>query len=107
MTLSRKDVSKLRLYTICPKKARKEFLKKLKKSEVKAICECVINTLRGNIQLKSNDLKKLRKYKNTLRSLASKKQPLYKKKHLIVQHGGFLSTLLPIAVSLIGSLLMK
>jgi len=50
--------------------------------------------LRGNVPLTSKQTTKLRRNKKNLRSLATKKTSL-KKKRQILQKGGFLAALLP------------
>ena len=77
------------------------------KDNINAICQCIRNVLKGNIHLKDHEINKLRKYKNTLFTLAKKNTSLIKKKQALKQRGGFLPFLLPLAVDLIGGLLGK
>lgn len=90
------------------KKARKKsiFLKKCSNSVVKCVCECALNLLRGNIPLTQRQKSRLASYKRTLRTLSKKKVPLFKKRRLLVQKGeGFLSFLIPAAVSVLTTLI--
>lgn len=106
MTVSRQQLRQLELLNICPKKFRKHFLKKIPTSCVKALCECVHNLIIGNLPIKSQQKKCLQKHKTTLRKIASKKGSLFSKKKLIVQKGdGFLSILLPAAITAISSII--
>lgn len=105
MSLRRQQLQQLRLIQNCPIHLRKQLLKKLPLKTVKTICECVYNTLNGNVKLTPKQKNKLTKYKYTLRKLASKKLTLFNKKRLINQRGGFLNILIPAAVTAISSLI--
>lgn len=105
MSLSKEQLDQLQLLQICPKKLRKDLLKRVPSSCIKTICECALNVLEGNIPLSQQQKICLRKHKNTLRRLSNKKGPLFKKRKLIIQKGGFLNVLLPAAISLITGLL--
>ncbi|KMQ81718.1 iron-uptake system-binding protein [Lasius niger] len=86
-------------------KSKKDLLKKCPNSVIKAVCECALNVLKGTVPISSHQKRKLSPYKQTLRQLAKKKVPLFKKRKLLVQKGeGFLSFILPAAISLLGSL---
>lgn len=82
-------------------------LKKCSKNTIKSLCECVLNLLKGNIPLTQYQKRKLKPHKRSLRKLADKSIPLYKKRRLLVNQkgGGFLSVLLPAAISVISSLI--
>lgn len=105
MTLSKQQLRDLELIKTCPKPLRKELLKKLPTRSVKAVCECSLNVLKGNIPLTSHQKKSLSKYKSTIRKIGSKKGSLFQKKKLIVQKGGFLNILIPAALSVLTSLI--
>lgn len=104
MTLSREQLRDLELIRSCPNKLRKHFLKKLPNRTVKAICECTLNVLKGNVPLSTTQKRSLAKYKSTLRKIGTKKGSLFTKKKLIVQQGGFLNILIPAAISAISTL---
>lgn len=101
MTLSPKQVRDLKLIKTCPKALRKQLLKKLPSRSVKAICECSLNVLKGNVPLSTSQKRALSKYKTTLRKIGAKKGSLFHKKKLIVQQGGFLNFLIPAALSVL------
>lgn len=105
MMLSGKQLADLKLIKSSPKALRKQLLKKLPSRSVKAICECSLNALRGHIPLSSSQKRSLRKYKTTLRKIATKKGSLFHKKKLIVQQGGFLNILIPAALSVLTGLI--
>jgi hypothetical protein len=82
------------------------FLRKCPNSVVKCVCECALNLLKGNVPITQRQKIRLIPYKRTLRRLADKKVPLFKKRRLLVQKGeGFLSILIPAAVSLLSTLI--
>ena len=105
MTLTKKQLRDLQLIKTCPKALRKDLLKKLPSHSVKAICECTLNVLKGNVPLSTYQKKSLRKYKATLRKIGTKKGSLFHKKKLIIQSGGFLNILIPAALSVLTGLI--
>src|SRR5882757_4500908 len=84
-------------------KIRSKLISQSKACIIDAISEIAKNCLKGNIPLKSCDFKKLSTYKNLLRAI-SKKSSIQKRRKLISQKGGFLSLLIPPALSLIASI---
>lgn len=105
MTLSRQQVKDLQLIKTCPKALRKKLLKNIPSRSVKAICECTLNVLKGNVPLTTSQKRYLSKYKSTLRKIGTKKGSLSSKRNLIVQKGGFLNILLPAALSVLTTLI--
>lgn len=83
--------------------SRQKILKKADFDLIKAIIECALNVLNGNVQIECERMKKLRKYKKTLRKISEPGKNWSLKKKVIVQSGGsFLPLLLtPIVTSLI------
>ena len=55
------------------------IIKTADKSLVDSLCECSLNTLCGNVHLKPTEKRRLRRHKDKLRTLASKK-PLLREK---------------------------
>lgn len=87
-------------------KQKSAFLKKCPNSIIKGVCECALNLLKGNIPVSKRQKNKLAPYKRTLRRLGNTKVPLFKKRRLLVQKGeGFLSILIPAAVSVLSTLI--
>ena len=70
---------------------------------VHCICDCVHNILQGNIPVNEEEKERLKRYKECLRVLVKKKTSDKKRKHLI-KEGGFLGSLIPILVGLVGKL---
>jgi hypothetical protein len=94
------------LKLISKSKQPKSILRKCSNSVIKTLCECAVNVIRGNVPLTKNKKKILSSHKRSLRKLSDKSIPLFKKRRLLVQRGdGFLSILLPAAISVISSLI--
>lgn len=86
-------------------KRRRQLITLAAPEEIAAIQECVTNVLKGNLKISKKNQRKLLKYKNTLRKLASKSGSKASKKKLLTgQQGGFLPMLLPLAVSALSSI---
>lgn len=85
------------------KKRRNLLIDYAEKGEIIALQEIVQNLLSGNIPLNNKQKGNLKKHKSLLRKIV-KKCSLRKKKSLLKQQGGFLTSLLPIALNLIGGL---
>ena len=69
--------------------------------------ECTINLLKGNIPLSKTQYDKFYKCKDVIRTLANRKNSLKAKKEVIIQRGGFLNVLLPLALTAIIELIHK
>ena len=87
-----------------PDRDKKRYIKTSDKQLVDAISECCLNILNGCVPLSVAQKAKLKRNKNNLRKLSSKKLSL-KKKRTILQKGGFLSAILTPALALLGGLL--
>lgn len=82
---------------------RKSFFKTADKELVQSICECALNTLKGNVPLKSCQKKTLSRYKRVLRKLVLPKGCWKAKRRILIQHGaGFLPALI---APILGSIL--
>ena len=77
-------------------------------SEIKALGELSYNILRGNVYCSKHRKNKLKNYAGKLRILADKRKSLAnKRKNLLKGNGIFLSSLIPLAIQTIASLLKK
>src|SRR5215469_3099291 len=86
--------------------ARRALLESASDDLIKAIVECAINTLNGNLKLTKNEKTRLKKFKNRLRALVSPKISFKSKRKLLVQKGGFIVPLLTSILSgVIGALI--
>ena len=70
---------------------------------VHCICDCVHNILQGNIPVTDEEKERLKRHRHCLRELVKKKTS-DKKRKLLIQEGGFLGSLIPILVGLVGKL---
>lgn len=94
------------LKLLAKSRSKATILRKCPNSLIKALCECCINILNGNVPLSKHQKNKLSPYRKIVRNLGKKSVPLYKKRRLLVQKGeGFLSFLIPAAVSVLSSLI--
>ena len=86
----------------------KKLIKNCSTGELKAICELCFNILRGHLQICKSRKNKLSHHADMIRFMGNKRVPIYKKKEKLLKGKGlFLSTLLPLAVSVISSLIAK
>ena len=86
------------------KKDLKKFIREAEECVINAISEIAKNCIYGNIPLNKCDFRKLSKYQGILRKI-SKKSSVSNRRKLINQKGGFLSLLIPPALSLIASVI--
>ncbi|KXJ07349.1 hypothetical protein AC249_AIPGENE14792 [Exaiptasia diaphana] len=68
----RKNLDFLRVLANCNSKQRRAILKSADKELLKAICECVLNVVRGVVDIKPREKKRLARHKKDLRTLADK-----------------------------------
>lgn len=99
-----KNIEILNLLANCKKCMRTNIIKSGSKDLIASICECIDNVLSNNAKLTPQDRQILYKYKSPLRKII-KKSSLEKKKKILIQKGGFLQFLIPIAISAISSLI--
>ena len=90
------------------KKELLDVIKKSKQSEINSLSELTFNILKGNISCSKNKKKILKRHLHCLRRFGDKKTTNKSKKKLLMNGGGFfLSSLIPIAISTIASLIKK
>lgn len=95
MASVKKHLPVLQLVQKAKPKLRKRIILHCELDFIKTLDECIFNTLKGNIPLKSSEKKKLLKYKGTLRKILKSKSNLNNKRKIISQSGGaFLPALL-------------
>ena len=99
----------LMLLTQLPKQHRKKIIAGLKRKQLECISEVFSNFLKKNLTKDIHIIKKLKKYSKEIRLVANKKPSLkLKRKTLTSRRGGaLLSILLPLAATVISSLLSK
>ena len=88
-------------------KSKLQLISSLSKNHINTISEICKNFLAKNLTQDPNIIKKVKKSKKEIRLIALKKTPLYKKKKILqTRKGGFiLNVLLPLAATLLGSLI--
>jgi len=96
----------LKRITKLGEKAKRDFVRKCDREFLDCISECAKNVLKGNVTLTDRQKTKLRRNRNDLRALSTKKTALRKKRR-ILQKGGFLSALLPPVLAILGELFLK
>ena len=100
----KRNVDLLRLLHKSKPALVKIILKNASPDLVRALSECCLNVLKGNIKLNAGQKTRLRRYKNILRKLAAKKLAVKTRKQLL-QKGGFIGALLGPVLGVLGSLL--
>jgi len=88
-------------------KLRKAIIFNCNQEIMNSIRECILNVLNVNVNFTGCNPRKLRKHTDRLRKVADKRVPLFTKKKLIVQRGGFLSPLLSAVLPTISSLIVS
>ena len=76
-------------------------------ADIKAISECSRNLLKGNVPLNAKQYRKFYRCRHDIRHLANKRNSIKSKKDIINLRGGFLSSLLPLAISAVIELIKK
>jgi hypothetical protein len=81
-------------------------MKGLSDEVIKVMAEICVNLMNKNIALRSPEaVRSLVAYKKELRAVSKPKTKLHRKRKVFEQKGGFIGTLLSVALPLIGSLL--
>ena len=102
---AKNNLDLIKLLHKCGHKQQKDILKTTNREQILAICECVDNTLRGNVPLTSAQKKRLEKHKAVLRHLANTKVGWKSKQKTLTQKGkGIFSILLPAVIALLSSI---
>ena len=88
------------------KKEQKKFIQNASHDFLITISEICLNLLKGNIELPPSDLDRLRKYKSQIVTL-SKRKSSTKQRRTVCQSGGFLSSLISVALPAIVSAIVS
>lgn len=90
----------LHVFKNCKPSVRKAILKSSSVEFIKTLCEICLNVLNGNLKISEKLKKKLKFYKNILRSVVSRKFNLKAKRKIFIQRGGaFLPLLISVLLS--------
>jgi len=87
-------------------KVRRDYVKKCNREFIDCVSDCAKNVIKGNVPMTGAHKANLRQRRKDLRALAIKKTSLTKKRR-ILQKGGFLTTLLPLVLSILSSMFLK
>lgn len=100
----RRNFALLKTLTRSSPKIRKVILQECPPDLIQAICEICMNLLKGNIPITQCQHHKLKRYKETIRQMACRKDGVRKKKKLLNQKGGFLLPLLTTVLPMVADL---
>lgn len=84
---------------------RRTILKRVSNSELKSLCGLCLNVTRGKFPVDKNALKRLKRHRKTLETLADRRVSLQKKRDVINQKGGFIGPLVAFALPLLTQLI--
>ena len=88
-------------------KERTKVLKAATNEQLKGLCEVCLNIVHGNVKLSKKRYAAFKRQKDLFHSLSNKKLPLYAKRKVINQKGGFLGTLAAFSAPLLTQLAIK
>lgn len=94
------------ILTLKPK-YRETLLKNCGDDEINCITECIFNVLKGKIPLKEKEKRILKKHKDTLRQIISKRGSKVRKQIIIQKGGAFLPIILGSVLSALLGLISK
>ena len=86
---------------------RRNFFRHVTKAQLKPLEEACLNLLKNPTALSDEHLAVARKYKRIIKLLSDRSEKFSYKKAKILQKGGFITALLPILASLLGSFISK
>lgn len=84
---------------------RKVLLKNATNEELKGLFELCLNIIRGNLPIDKTAFQNIKRHKRVIESLSNRRLPIYKKREIINQKGGFIGTLAAFALPLLTHLL--
>ena len=86
---------------------RRDFFRRVTKAQLRPLEEACLNLLKNPSTLSDEHLATARKYKRVIKILSDRSESFKTKKLKLVQKGGFITALLPVLASLIGSFLSR
>jgi hypothetical protein len=86
---------------------RKKLIEDATPDQIRALSEIAHNVVNGNFTLSKNKLNQLKVHKHSIRTLSKKTTSHLKKKHLLLQKGGFLPFLITPVLSALGAVAGK
>jgi hypothetical protein len=91
----------------CDEPTRKKLIEDATPDQIRALSEIAHNIVNGNFTLSKHKLSQLKVHKHSIRKLSQKTTPHQKKKHLLLQKGGFLPFLIAPVLSALGAIAGK
>ena len=89
----------LELLAYCHPLQQRALLVTATPSQIRSICECIMNTLYGTIPVDHRDMTLLRPHRKVMHTLTDPSHSYTSKKKLLIQTGGgFLDSLLPVVL---------
>lgn len=88
----------IKLLCTSKKSIQKELIKNATSEQIYAICDIILNILKGKLKLDDNLVRNFYKKRKAFRELASERVSLKKRKS-VIQKGGFLEILIPSIVA--------
>jgi len=88
----------------CKGDKRKKLISTATKDNIDSISEIALNTLKGNVPIQLNSLKKLKRHANSVRKISRKGVSVKERKRVLQQEGGFLPLILAPFLSAAGTL---
>lgn len=80
---------------------RKILLRGASNEQLKGLFELCLNIVRGNLPVSGVQFRRLKRERKTLETLANRRVPIYQKRNIINQKGGFLGQLATFAIPLL------
>ena len=104
-----RNISILDVIAKAPKQQREAIINTATQAQLYCICDCARNILSNNIHISTEELRKLKRYKELVRYLAETKgkRKFKQKKQYLIQSGGFLPLLLAPILGAAGSILAE
>ena len=104
----KKHLPMLKWLSTAKPKEQKAVIRVLGNDALKAVDECCVNVLKGNVPLTKSQKHRLSRFKQVMRKLGGGGKALStSSKRRLIQTGGFLGALLPPILSILGGLLFK
>lgn len=97
----------LEYYLETDPKSRKSLIKGASQDQIKSLCEATLNVVKKNVSIPAHAKHALCKHKSIIKRIAFKKEPIAKKKKLLIQKGGFLPVILNTILPLLATALFS
>ena len=103
----RRNVPNLKELKKSSAQKRKKLLLNAKPDLINTLCDCCLNAKKGTLKISEAQKKKLLPHASIIRELAKKGKSVKKRRQILLQRGGFLSSLLIPVLSFVAALALK